>query len=156
MTALLWSLSIWSLVAVAWALIWGSIGWTRGERAGLDPAKAAALCWLIGPFALPVINRWRRAQLGSVAMAERLVHGTHHTVAAAGRRRPRRPTPTPTPTLRTTRSAGVGAGRSPRPLPPGPRIRHPWIGQLGVGLDHLGIPDPSGSLRCRRPRRRAG
>ena len=23
MTALLWSLSIWSLVAVAWALIWG-------------------------------------------------------------------------------------------------------------------------------------
>lgn len=90
MTALLWSLSIWSLVAVAWALIWGSIGWTRGERAGLDPAKAAALCWLIGPFALPVINRWRRAQLGSVAMAERLVHGTHHTVAAAGRRQRRR------------------------------------------------------------------
>ena len=90
MTALLWSLSIWSLVAVAWALIWGSFGWTRGERAGLDPAKAAALCWLIGPFALPVINRWRRAQLGSVAMAERLVHGTHHTVAAAGRAGQRR------------------------------------------------------------------
>lgn len=32
MTALLWSLSIWSLVAVAWALIWGSIGWTRANE----------------------------------------------------------------------------------------------------------------------------
>ncbi|MCB1027284.1 MAG: hypothetical protein R2704_05400 [Microthrixaceae bacterium] len=85
MTALWWLLSIASVLAVGWAVVWGLVGWTMGTRAGVDPAKAAALCWLIGPFALPVIDRWRHAQQGSVALAERLVHGTHRSAAAAGR-----------------------------------------------------------------------
>lgn len=39
MTALTWALNVVAVAGAAWAVTWGSIGWSAGRRAGVDPAK---------------------------------------------------------------------------------------------------------------------
>lgn len=63
-------LTVWCLAAVFWAVLWGHLGWKTAEKTGVDPGKAAALAWLVGPFALPVIRRWRKSQVAGVAIAD--------------------------------------------------------------------------------------
>lgn len=82
MTALTWALNVVAVAGAAWAVTWGSIGWSAGRRAGVDPAKAAVLCWLIGPIGLPILKRWQRARTGSVAFAERAGKGAQLGAAA--------------------------------------------------------------------------
>ena len=82
MTAINWGTAIWLLFAVPWAIGFGLAGWNAGIESEVDPVKAAALAWAIGPFAFPVIRRWHRARIAArkaSAIALNAVNGARST-----------------------------------------------------------------------------
>lgn len=82
MTAINWGTAIWLLFAVPWAIGFGIAGWNAGIESEVDPVKAAALAWAIGPFAFPVIRRWHRARIAArkaSAIALNAVNGARST-----------------------------------------------------------------------------